>query len=92
MSSHATHATDASTKAAAGRVYHGPATKTKYTLPPVETQPNLIGLEGSPIKQRANEEFVTLHRVVTDHGIITVTNKYGESGFIHNIRKASLLP
>jgi len=70
-------------------VNHGPSPKTKYKLPPVVKQEN-HGAVGSPIKKRANEETITLHRVVTDHGILTVYNKNGESGFINNLRIVSM--
>jgi len=79
----------ASTEGVVTTVNHGPSPKTKYKLPPVVKQGN-HGAVGSPIKKRANEETITLHRVVTDHGILTVCNKNGDSGFINNLRNASM--
>ncbi len=72
-------------------VHHGPSPKAKYNLPPVEKQLHMIGsVERSPIKKQKNELTITLHRVVTDHGIITVHNRNGDSGFVNNIRKVSM--
>jgi len=72
-------------------VHHGPSPKAKYNLPPVEKQLHMIGsVERSPIKKQKNELTITLHCVVTDHGIITVHNRNGDSGFVNNIRKVSM--
>ena len=84
----------ASAKAVGATVQHGPSPKAKFNLPAVIKQENhgaVSVVSGSPIKKRANEETITLHRVVTDHGILTVTNKNGESGFINNLRIASMM-
>ncbi len=48
-------------------------------------------VSGSPIKKCVNEETISLHHVVTNHGILTVTNKNGNSGFINNLRIASMM-
>jgi len=79
-------------KAVATTVEHGPSPKAKYKLPPVVKQENhgTVLVSGSPIKTCANEETITLHCVVTDHGILTVYNKNGDSGFINNLRNASM--
>jgi len=79
-------------KAIATTVEHGPSPKAKYKLPAVIKQENhgTVLVSGSPIKKHANEETIMLHHVVTDHGILTVYNKNGESGFINNLRNASM--
>ena len=79
-------------KAVATAIEHGPSPKAKYKLPPVVKQENhgTVLVSGSPIKTCANEETITLHCVVTDHGILTVYNKNGDSGFINNLRNASM--
>jgi len=91
MSSCSTHTIKPSAKSDDVSVHHGPSPKAKYNLPPVEKQLHMIGsVERSPIKKQKNELTITLHRVVTDHGIITVHNRNGDSGFVNNIRKVSM--
>jgi len=79
-------------KAIATTVEHGPSPKAKYKLPPVVMQENhgTVLVSGSPIKKHANEETIMLHRVMTDHGILTVCNKNGDSGFNNILRNASM--
>ncbi len=79
-------------KAVATTVEHGPSPKAKYKLRPVVKQENhgTVLVSGSPIKTCTNEETITLHCVVTDHGILTVYNKNGDSRFINNLRNASM--
>jgi len=84
----------ASTKAVGATVQHGPSPKAKFNLPAVIKQENhgaILVVSGSPIKKCANEETITLHCVVSNHGILTVTNKNGDSGFINNLRIASMM-
>ena len=77
--------------AASATPQHGPSPKAKYTLPPIDKEYVVVnGSTNSPIKRKPNEEIVTLNRVVTDHGIITVLNKFGDSGFINNIKNVSM--
>jgi len=77
--------------AAAATPQHGPSPKTKYTLPPIDKEYVVVNGSGnSPIKRKPNEEIVTLNRVVTDHGIITVLNKFGDTGFINNIKNVRM--
>jgi len=72
-------------------VQHGPSPKAKYNLPPVEKQlSGTVLVSGSPVKKHPNKETITLHCVVTDHGILTVCNKNGDSGFINNLQNASM--
>jgi len=73
-------------KSGATTVHHGPSPKAKYNLPPVEKQVGgIVSVSnGSPIKKRQNEETITLHHVVTDHGILTLHNRNGDSGLINN--------
>jgi len=81
----------AKTAAAAVTPQHGPSPKAKYTLPPVEKEYVVVnGSANSPIKRKPNEEIITLNHVVTDHGIVTVLNKFGDSGFINNIKNVSM--
>jgi len=88
-----TRGAKANAKAApAAVVHHGPPTKTKYILPPVEKESFLkkISSGSSPLKRKPNEEVIHVNRVVTDHAIITVQNKYGDSGFINNLKNVSM--
>jgi len=75
----------------AATVKHGPSPKAKYKLPAVEKQlSGTVLVSESPVKKCPNEETITLHHVVTDHGILTVCNKNGDSGFINNLQNASM--
>jgi len=80
----------AAAAAAATTVQHGLPTKAKYNLPPVEAQFFVTASGGSPIKKKPNEEIITLHHVVTDHAIVTVLSKFGDSGFVNNIKVISM--
>ena len=79
MSSHAGKPA-AKAAAAAATPQHGPSPKVKYTLPPIEKEYVIANGSGnSPIKRKPNEDIITLNRVVTDHSIVTVLNKFGAS-------------
>jgi len=81
----------AAAKATTTPVPHGPSPKAKYNLPKPEKEFVVVSGNGnSPIKRKPNEEIITLNRVVTDHGILTVLNKFGDSGFINNIKNVSM--
>jgi len=81
----------ASAKATAAAVHHGPSPKAKYNLPPPDKEFVVMnGTGNSPIKRKPNEEIITLNCVVTDHAILTVLNKFGDSGFINNIKNVSM--
>ncbi len=78
-------------KPVAVTVQHGPLPKAKYNLPHAEKQSSATVLvSGSPVKKHPNDETITLHHVVTDHGILTVYNKIGDSGFINNLWNVSM--
>jgi len=78
-------------KQKAAVVHHGPSPKAKYNLPPIEKEFVVVNGSGnSPIKNKANEEIIQLNCVMTDHAILTVLNKFGNSSFITNIKNVSM--
>jgi len=76
--------------AAAAPVHPGPSEKAKYSFPTVKTQFFVTSSGGSPINRKPNEEIITLHHMVTDHAIVTMLNKFGDSGFVNNIKVISM--